>query len=168
MALSLTSGMCSTDPSRVPAIPPPLGGGCIERRTLPRVAHRPPCGRCSTRGYSPPPRWGGPATSRLFPRVALRPPCGGLRFTRGYSPPPRWGGPVNSRLFPRVALRPPCGGLRFTRGYIPRPRWGRRVRHGNNAAFWRTKRESNLKRDRKNVNALRRAGWRVVVRKSSF
>jgi len=32
-----------------------------------------------------------------------------------------------------------------------------------NVAFWRAKRESNRKRDRKNVNALRRAGWRVVV-----
>ena len=32
-----------------------------------------------------------------------------------------------------------------------------------NAAFWRAKRESNRKRDRKNAGALRRAGWKVVV-----
>jgi DNA mismatch endonuclease (patch repair protein) len=32
-----------------------------------------------------------------------------------------------------------------------------------NAAFWRTKRESNRMRDRRNVKALRRAGWWVVV-----
>ena len=34
---------------------------------------------------------------------------------------------------------------------------------GTNAAFWRSKREGNRKRDRKNVSALRRAGWRVLV-----
>ena len=32
-----------------------------------------------------------------------------------------------------------------------------------NARFWKTKRESNRKRDGKNISALRRAGWRVVV-----
>jgi DNA mismatch endonuclease, patch repair protein len=31
------------------------------------------------------------------------------------------------------------------------------------AAFWRNKRERNRKRDRKNFNALRRAGWRVLT-----
>jgi len=32
-----------------------------------------------------------------------------------------------------------------------------------NAVFWRAKRESNRKRDRKNARALRHAGWRVLV-----
>jgi DNA mismatch endonuclease (patch repair protein) len=32
-----------------------------------------------------------------------------------------------------------------------------------NAAFWRTKRERNRRRDRRTVAALRRKGWRVLV-----
>jgi DNA mismatch endonuclease, patch repair protein len=32
-----------------------------------------------------------------------------------------------------------------------------------NADFWRSKREINRKRDRRNIEALRRAGWRVSV-----
>ena|SRR5882672_1037774 len=32
-----------------------------------------------------------------------------------------------------------------------------------NAKFWRTKRLSNVKRDRKNLAALRRDGWRVLT-----
>jgi DNA mismatch endonuclease (patch repair protein) len=32
-----------------------------------------------------------------------------------------------------------------------------------NAAFWRTKRLSNVERDRRNVKALRRAHWRVMI-----
>ena len=32
-----------------------------------------------------------------------------------------------------------------------------------NAAFWKAKREGNRDRDRRAVNALRRAGWRVLV-----
>jgi DNA mismatch endonuclease (patch repair protein) len=32
-----------------------------------------------------------------------------------------------------------------------------------NVLFWRTKREHNRKRDRRNFDALRRAGWRVLV-----
>ena len=32
-----------------------------------------------------------------------------------------------------------------------------------NADFWQTKRLSNVERDRRNLNALRREGWRVMV-----
>jgi DNA mismatch endonuclease (patch repair protein) len=32
-----------------------------------------------------------------------------------------------------------------------------------NTKFWRTKREHNRKRDRRNLDALRRAGWRVLT-----
>lgn len=32
-----------------------------------------------------------------------------------------------------------------------------------NAKFWKAKRESNAGRDRRNLRALRRAGWRVLV-----
>jgi DNA mismatch endonuclease (patch repair protein) len=32
-----------------------------------------------------------------------------------------------------------------------------------NAEFWRTKRESNLNRDRRNVKLLKKGGWRVLV-----
>jgi hypothetical protein len=85
---------CSTDPLSIPAIPPPLRGGCAKTRTLPRVALR------STRGYNPSPRWGerkpplrgGCAETRTLPRVAHRPLCSGRCSTRGYNPPPRWGG----------------------------------------------------------------------------
>jgi len=49
--------MCSTEPPRLTAIPPPLRGGYVERQTLPRVARRRKRRR-STRGYIPRPRWG--------------------------------------------------------------------------------------------------------------
>jgi DNA mismatch endonuclease, patch repair protein len=32
-----------------------------------------------------------------------------------------------------------------------------------NTDFWRTKRQGNVERDRRTLNALRRAGWRVLV-----
>lgn len=32
-----------------------------------------------------------------------------------------------------------------------------------NAEFWRTKRESNLNRDRRNVKLLKKGGWKVLV-----
>ena len=32
-----------------------------------------------------------------------------------------------------------------------------------NAAFWKTKRLSNVQRDRRNIAALRREGWRVMI-----
>ena len=32
-----------------------------------------------------------------------------------------------------------------------------------NAEFWRTKRESNLERDRRNVKLLRKEGWQVLI-----
>lgn len=32
-----------------------------------------------------------------------------------------------------------------------------------NAEFWRTKRESNLNRDRRNVKLLKKRGWQVLV-----
>ena len=32
-----------------------------------------------------------------------------------------------------------------------------------NAKFWKTKRLSNVKRDRRNLRALRRQGWRVLI-----
>lgn len=32
-----------------------------------------------------------------------------------------------------------------------------------NAEFWRTKRESNLNRDRRNVKLLKKGGWQVLV-----
>src|SRR3989440_8460926 len=32
-----------------------------------------------------------------------------------------------------------------------------------NAKFWQTKRLSNVERDRRNLSALRRAGWRVMI-----
>jgi len=41
-------------------------------------------------------------------------------------------------------------------------RYGR-VRPATNAVFWSEKRESNVKRDRRVVRALRRAGWRVLI-----
>jgi DNA mismatch endonuclease (patch repair protein) len=43
-----------------------------------------------------------------------------------------------------------------------------RCRYGSvvpvtNAEFWQTKRLSNVERDRRNLIALRREGWRVMV-----
>jgi len=38
-----------------------------------------------------------------------------------------------------------------------------RVAPATNAQFWETKRVSNVKRDRRNLAALRRNGWRVMV-----
>lgn len=38
-----------------------------------------------------------------------------------------------------------------------------RVVPATNAEFWRTKRESNLNRDRRNVKLLKKAGWRVLI-----
>ncbi|MGH9897838.1 MAG: very short patch repair endonuclease [Pyrinomonadaceae bacterium] len=32
-----------------------------------------------------------------------------------------------------------------------------------NAEFWRTKRKSNLNRDRRNMKLLRKAGWQVLI-----
>jgi len=32
-----------------------------------------------------------------------------------------------------------------------------------NATFWQTKRLSNVERDRRNLRALRRAGWKVLI-----
>jgi hypothetical protein len=53
-----------------PTIPPPPWGGCVQTRTLPRVARRRKRHR-STRGYSPPPRGGGFGDARLFPFSAF-------------------------------------------------------------------------------------------------
>lgn len=41
-------------------------------------------------------------------------------------------------------------------------------RYGNvkpvtNADFWETKRQSNLKRDRRNIGLLKKAGWQVLI-----
>lgn len=38
-----------------------------------------------------------------------------------------------------------------------------RVVPATNKKFWKTKRLSNVTRDRKNLAALRRAGWRVII-----
>jgi DNA mismatch endonuclease (patch repair protein) len=38
-----------------------------------------------------------------------------------------------------------------------------RVVPATNAKFWRTKRLSNVERDRRNVKALRRDGWKVMI-----
>ena len=40
--------------------------------------------------------------------------------------------------------------------------WGR-VTPKTNASFWRAKRMSNVKRDRRNLRELRRLGWHVLV-----
>jgi DNA mismatch endonuclease (patch repair protein) len=32
-----------------------------------------------------------------------------------------------------------------------------------NAKFWRTKRLSNVERDRRNLRALKRGGWKVLI-----
>jgi DNA mismatch endonuclease (patch repair protein) len=41
-------------------------------------------------------------------------------------------------------------------------RWGR-VKPKTNAKFWQTKRAGNVKRDRRNLEALRQAGWSVLI-----
>ncbi len=41
-------------------------------------------------------------------------------------------------------------------------RYGK-VRPVTNAEFWETKRQSNLKRDRRNIGLLKRAGWQVLI-----
>ena len=41
-------------------------------------------------------------------------------------------------------------------------RYGR-VRPVTNAEFWETKRQSNRKRDRRNVGLLKKAGWQVLI-----
>src|SRR6267154_2436616 len=41
-------------------------------------------------------------------------------------------------------------------------RYGRVV-PATNAKFWKAKRLSNVERDRRNLTALRRAGWRVMI-----
>src|SRR6267142_5174742 len=41
-------------------------------------------------------------------------------------------------------------------------RYGRVV-PATNAKFWRTKRQSNVERDRRNLRALKREGWRVMI-----
>jgi DNA mismatch endonuclease (patch repair protein) len=41
-------------------------------------------------------------------------------------------------------------------------RYGR-VRPATNADFWAKKRQGNVDRDRRNIKALRRMGWRVMV-----
>jgi DNA mismatch endonuclease (patch repair protein) len=46
--------------------------------------------------------------------------------------------------------------------HMHRCKYGRVVAK-TNAQFWRTKREGNVARDRRNVSALRRAGWDVLV-----
>ncbi len=38
-----------------------------------------------------------------------------------------------------------------------------RVKPVTNAEFWETKRQSNRKRDRRNVGLLKRAGWQVLI-----
>jgi len=38
-----------------------------------------------------------------------------------------------------------------------------RVKPKTNASFWEKKRQSNVERDRRNVRALRREGWRVLI-----
>jgi hypothetical protein len=69
---SLMSSTCSTHPSHAQTFPPPRRGGCVETRTLPRVAHRPLCsGRCFTRGHSPPPRWGEKRRLQILPTCGL-------------------------------------------------------------------------------------------------
>ena len=56
---------------RVPALPPPLQGGCVETRTLPRVARH--------------------AAVGAPPVATLRHPVGAKNGTRRHSPPPRRG-----------------------------------------------------------------------------
>jgi DNA mismatch endonuclease (patch repair protein) len=46
--------------------------------------------------------------------------------------------------------------------HMHRCRYGR-VSPASNAIFWRTKREQNVERDRRNSARLRKAGWRVLV-----
>jgi len=41
-------------------------------------------------------------------------------------------------------------------------RYGK-VRPVTNADFWETKRQSNLKRDRRNIGLLKKAGWQVLI-----
>ena len=38
-----------------------------------------------------------------------------------------------------------------------------RVVPATNAEFWRTKRESNAERDRRNVNLLKKDGWQILI-----
>lgn len=46
--------------------------------------------------------------------------------------------------------------------HMHRCKYGR-VTPRTNAEFWRRKRESNVKRDRKQLAALKREGWRTLV-----
>ncbi len=46
--------------------------------------------------------------------------------------------------------------------HMHRCKYGRVVPK-TNADFWRTKRESNVARDRRNITALRKHGWTVLV-----
>lgn len=46
--------------------------------------------------------------------------------------------------------------------HMHRCKYGR-VTPRTNARFWRVKREGNVVRDRRNISALRRAGWEVRV-----
>lgn len=41
-------------------------------------------------------------------------------------------------------------------------RYGK-VKPATNADFWETKRQSNLKRDRRNIGLLKKAGWQVLI-----
>ena len=41
-------------------------------------------------------------------------------------------------------------------------RYGK-VKPVTNADFWETKRQSNLKRDRRNIGLLKKAGWQVLI-----
>ena len=41
-------------------------------------------------------------------------------------------------------------------------RYGK-VRPATNAEFWRAKRQSNVNRDRRNIEALKNAGWQVLI-----
>ena len=46
--------------------------------------------------------------------------------------------------------------------HMHRCRYGRVVPK-TNVEFWRAKRAANVRRDRRNLSALRRAGWRVMT-----
>lgn len=65
---------------------------------------------------------------------------------------------------PDIVL-PKHGAIIFVHGcfwHIHRCRYGK-VIPATNAEFWQNKRTGNIQRDRRNVLALRKAGWRVLT-----
>jgi len=74
------SGMCSTDPPRVPSDSSAPWGRMSRNTNSPRVARRRKRRR-STRGYNPPPRWGGSVNSRQFPLHSAAPLGRSRQFT---------------------------------------------------------------------------------------